>query len=167
MLTTSCNETQAATDCGQKSPVRSGLSHAELGAQSPGVSPASGVASNIPSAAASANPRMRTPGVTLASPAALQIVPAAAAVPSATAASEAIPAQSASEVPLTALPLPAVPPAAADPYAGQDVAPPVVLDNGGGSLEQLNQVNCASELFLTLQHVHLAPCSWQCKAVRL
>ncbi len=165
VLTTSCNETQAATGpdnppssaatgSGQKSPVWSGLSHAELGAQSPVVPSASGVASVMPSAAASANPRM--PGVELASPAKFQIIPAVAAVPSATAG--AGPAQSASEVLLIALPLPAVPPAAADPYAGQDAAPPVVMDNGGGSLEQLHQVKRASELFLTLQNVYLAPC---------
>ncbi len=175
-LTTSCNETQAATGpdnptsaaapssaatgIGQKPPVRSGLSHAELGAQSPAVSPASGVASGMPFAAASANLRM--PGVELASPAKFQITPAIAAVPSATAESGPTlsgPAQSASEVPLPALPppVPALPPPAADPYAGQHAAP-VVLDNGGGSLEQLHQVKRASELFLTLQNVYLARC---------
>ncbi len=45
--------------------------------------------------------------------------------------------------------VPALPPTADDPYARQDVAPLVLLDNGGGSLEQLHQVKCASELSLT------------------
>ncbi len=45
------------------------------------------------------------------------------------------------------------PPAADDPYARQDVAPHVLPDNGGGSLEQLYQVKYASELSLTRQNV--------------
>ncbi len=64
-------------------------------------------------------------------------------------------------------PVPALPPAADDLYARQDVAPRVLPDNGGGSLEQLRQVKCASELSLTRQNVYLARCFWHCRALRL
>ncbi len=61
----------------------------------------------------------------------------------------------------------ALPAAADDPYARQDVAPLVLPDNGGGSLEQLHQVKRASELSLTRQNVYFASCLWQCKGLRL
>ena len=152
----------AAISSGQMPPAGSGSAHAELTAQSPVLPAASGVASGIPSAAASAEPRM--PGGKVAPPARLRTTSAVPAVPSAAAASGF--AQSASEVPLSALPLPAMPPATANPYAGKDVAPLVLPDNGGRSLEQLHQVKRASELSLTRHNVHLACCFWQCKAVR-
>jgi len=63
--------------------------------------------------------------------------------------------------------VPALPAAADDPYARQDVAPLVLPDNGGGSLEQLHQVKRASELSLTRQNVYFASCLWQCKGLRL
>ncbi|KAL0055492.1 hypothetical protein WJX82_001098 [Trebouxia sp. C0006] len=125
----------AAISSGQMPPAGSGSAHAELTAQSPVLPAASGVASGIPSAAASAEPRM--PGGKVAPPARLRTTSAVPAVPSAAAASGF--AQSASEVPLSALPLPAMPPATANPYAGKDVAPLVLPDNGGRSLEQLHQ----------------------------
>lgn len=152
----------AAISSGQMPLAGSSSAHAELKAQSPVLPAASGVASGISSAAASAKPRM--PGGKVAPPAHLQTTSAVPAVLSA--AAESGFAQSVSEVPLSALPLPAMPPAAADPYAGQDVAPLVLPDNGGGSLEQLHQVKRASELSLALQNVHLACCFGQCKAVR-
>ncbi len=153
----------AAISSGQMPPAGSGSAHAELKAQSPVLPAASGVASGIPSAAASAKPRM--PGGKVAPPARLQTTSAVPAVPSA--AAESSPAQSASEVAIPAMhPVPALPSPAADIHIMQDAAPPVVLDNGGGSLEQLHQVKRASELSLTRQNVHLACCFWPCKAVR-